>query len=44
VTGLVKEGCERGSWAPTNDRARVHATALSALTLESYYRFRLAGD
>jgi tetratricopeptide (TPR) repeat protein len=38
---VVREGCERGTWEPTNDRGRVHAVALGALTLECYYRFNL---
>jgi HEAT repeat protein len=40
LTAQVKELCERGTWAPANDYGRVFATALGALTLESYYRFR----
>jgi len=36
---IVREGCERGSWAPSTDHGRVLATALGALLLESYYRF-----
>ncbi len=32
-------GCERGSWDGEGLRGRLRATALSALTLEVYYRF-----
>ena len=39
-----KEGCETGSWDPGSHRwaswaGRVYSTALSALTLEVYYRY-----
>ncbi len=42
LPAAVEKGCERGSWIPTSDHGRVHATALAALMLESYYRFRPA--
>ena len=40
-----KDGCENGSWDPRGDRwgsegGRVTTTALGALTLEIYYRYR----
>ncbi|MCZ6794572.1 MAG: hypothetical protein O7J95_13265, partial [Planctomycetota bacterium] len=38
---VVTEGCERGSWAPHGDHGRVYSTAVGALLLESYYRFRV---
>jgi hypothetical protein len=39
-----KDGCQDGSWDPSGDRwgsegGRVYATALNALTLETYYRY-----
>jgi hypothetical protein len=39
------DGCRRGSWDPDQDRwavaggGRVYATAINALTLETYYRY-----
>jgi hypothetical protein len=39
------DGCRRGSWDPSQDRwgvaggGRVYATAINALTLETYYRY-----
>ena len=38
---IVIGTCERGSWVPSGDYGRVYSTAVAALTLESYYRFRL---
>jgi serine/threonine protein kinase len=39
----AKDGCRNGSWDPDNERwgadgGRVYATAINALTLETYYR------
>ncbi len=39
---IETEGCERGSWAPSDDHGRVYSTALGALMLESYYRFHVS--
>ncbi len=42
---LAGAGCETGSWAPVGrwcgEGGRVYATAINALTLETYYRYRL---
>ncbi len=43
VPNQGQAGCERGSWDPAQDRwgfegGRVYATAINALTLETYYR------
>jgi hypothetical protein len=39
------QGCERGSWSPTDGwgerGGRIYSTALAALTLEVYYRYAL---
>jgi hypothetical protein len=40
----ARDGCRSGSWDPENDRwgalgGRVYATAINALTLETYYRY-----
>ncbi|HXX92963.1 MAG TPA: hypothetical protein VEN81_04975 [Planctomycetota bacterium] len=42
----AKDGCASGSWDPSVDRwgfagGRVYATAINALTLETYYRYPL---
>ena len=34
-----QKSCERGTWEPQSEFGRVWATAMGALTLESYYRF-----
>jgi HEAT repeat protein len=40
LPSIVTTGCERGSWVPSDDHGRVYSTAVGALVLESYYRFR----
>jgi hypothetical protein len=49
VVGLqVNQGCERGSWPPSdrwgNSGGRVYSTSLAILTLEVYYRFARKDD
>ena len=42
LQSVVLDGCERGSCAPSGDYGRVYSTALAAVILESYYRFRIS--
>ncbi|MCK4908674.1 MAG: HEAT repeat domain-containing protein [Planctomycetes bacterium] len=42
LSTVKRRGCEKGSWTPINaqwSKCRVYTTALSALSLEVYYRY-----
>jgi len=39
LASITLEGCEKGSWMPSDQFGRIQSTALGALVLETYYRF-----